>query len=51
MIEIVMGEIDMIEDILFHSDKCGPKEMQKIEDEFDKDLSGKRKRPYKTRIW
>lgn len=30
----VLGELDMIEDFMVHSDKCDPKVLQKIEDEF-----------------
>jgi hypothetical protein len=51
MIETVLAQVDMLEDIMFHSDKCGPKEIQKIDDEFAKDLTGKRKPKFKTRIW
>jgi hypothetical protein len=51
MIETVLSEIHLLEDIMIHSDKCGPKELQKIDDEFEKDLQGKRKPKFKTKIW
>lgn len=43
----VLGELDMIKDIWFMSDKCQAKEVQKLEDEFKKDLSKLR---FKTRV-
>ena len=43
----VLGELDMVKDMFFWSDKCTTKEEQKLADEFEKDL---KKLRYKTRV-
>ena len=43
----VLGEIDMVKDVWFFSDKCTGKELQKLEDEFAKDL---KKLRFRTRV-
>ena len=44
---IVLGEIDMVRDVFFFSDKCTVKEQTKLDDEFAKDL---KKLRFKTRV-
>ena len=43
----VLGGIDMVKDFFLFSDKCTARELQKTEDEFQKDL---KKLRYKTRV-
>lgn len=43
----VIGGIDMVKDFTLFSDKCGVRELQKTNDEFQKDL---KKLRYKTRV-
>ena len=43
----VLGEIDMVRELIFFSDKCTLKELEKLEDEFAKDL---KKLRFKTRV-
>jgi hypothetical protein len=47
MMQNVFAEVDMVNEIMVFSDKCTLRELQKLEDEFDKDL---KKLRYKTRI-
>jgi hypothetical protein len=39
MMATVFGEIDMVNDIMIFSDRCTPKEIQKLDEEFKKELS------------
>jgi len=43
----VLGGIDMVKDFFLFSDKCTARELQKCQDEFNKDL---KKLRYKTRV-
>ena len=43
----VVGAIDMVREIFFYSDKCAARELQKLTDEFDKDL---KKLRFRTRV-
>lgn len=47
----IIGEIDMVEEIMLCSDKCGVKELQKLDEEFQKELMKTRKSTYKLSIW
>ena len=43
----VLGAVDMIKEIVVHSDKCTLRELQKCGDEFNKDL---KKLRFKSRV-
>ena len=43
----VVGAIDVVHEIFFYSDKCAARELQKLTDEYDKDL---KKLRFKTRV-
>lgn len=47
----VLAEVDMVEDILIHSDKCQLRELQKLEDETLKEINKTRKTTFKLSIW
>lgn len=47
----VIGELDMVDEIMVHSDKCTLKELDKLEQEFAKDLVKPRKQGFRVRIW
>ena len=41
----------MVDEIMLFSDKCGVKELQKLDEEFKKELNKTRKATYKLSIW
>ena len=43
----VLGEIDMVKDIFFFSDKCTTKELDKIREKYSQDL---KKLRFRTRV-
>lgn len=43
----MLGAIDMVNEMFFYSDKCAARELQKLTDEYDKDLKKLRN---KTRV-
>jgi len=46
----VFGEINFIEEVVIHSDRCAPQALLKLEEEFKKELV-KNKLGYKINIW
>ena len=47
MAQNVIGGIDCVKEFLIHSDKCAPRELVKLEDEYGKDLIKSR---FKSRV-
>ena len=47
MASFVIGDLDMIAKIWFYSDKCGLREVTKLEEKFNEDLKKSR---YKTKV-
>ena len=43
----VAGAIDVVKELFFYSDKCAARELQKLTDEYEKDL---KKLRFKTRV-
>jgi len=43
----VLGGLDMVNEMFFYSDKCAARELQKLTDEYGKDL---KKLRFRTRV-
>jgi len=50
MMQYVFAEVDMVNEIMVFSDKCTLRELQKLDDEFEKDLK-KLRYKFRNPIW